>query len=390
MAVFKAVVLASLASVAAARSVPANVQDLYNAIVAQGSCNDQLASGFYSEDNDGGTTSYCGDHLSDYGIVYLQSTGGKLANMDIDCDGIQGGPADDGRCGDSGDTQDITAFADTVRSYGSGQSDLSANAQPYVVFGNEGSRAGWKTFDPQSVGVEPLSVMAVVCGDSLVYGVWGDTNGDDGDYPVVGEASIALATACFGTSMNGNNGHDQDDVLYIAFTGSSAVPGASGAKWNAQDFTDFENSISALGDSLVARIGNSSSGGGGGGGTTPPASCSWEGHCAGASCGSDDDCSDDLTCSNGVCGTDGSSGGGGGGTTPPASCSWEGHCAGASCGSDDDCSDDLSCNNGVCGTDGSGGSAPTCSWVGHCLGASCGSDDDCSDDLECVGGTCSN
>lgn len=30
-------------------------------------------------------------------------------------------------------------------------------------------------------------------------------------------------------------------------------------------------------------------------------SCSWAGHCAGASCGSDDECSDDLTCQSGKC-----------------------------------------------------------------------------------------
>jgi hypothetical protein len=33
----------------------------------------------------------------------------------------------------------------------------------------------------------------------------------------VGEASIALATACYGISVNGNSGHDENDVLYIAF-----------------------------------------------------------------------------------------------------------------------------------------------------------------------------
>lgn len=172
---------------------------------------------------------------------------------------------------------------------------------------------------------------------------------------MVGEASIALATACFGKGINGDSGHDQDDVLYIAFTGSSAVPGARGAQWNAQDYNDFENSISALGDSLVARIGTSSGGGGGssggGGGSSGggggSGTCSWEGHCAGASCGSDDDCSDDLTCNSGVCsGGSGSSGGGGGGSS---SCSWEGHCFGAPCSSDDDCSDPWECVNGSCG-----------------------------------------
>jgi hypothetical protein len=220
--------------------------------------------------------------------------------MDIDCDGAQGGPADDGRCGNSDDTQDITAFADTVKAYKKGISDLNANVHPYVVFGNSGSKAGYKTFDPQQYGVEPLSVMAVVCGDQLVcsppcplpqiwhehadsdnakiYGVWGDENGDDGAHPMVGEASISLATACYGTSMTGDNGHDPDDVLYIAFPGSDAVPGANGADWAAANYAAFESSITALGDTLIARIGSTS---GGGGGTTPPPTCSWAGHCAG-------------------------------------------------------------------------------------------------------------
>jgi hypothetical protein len=71
---------------------------------------------------------------------------------------------------------------------------------------------------------------------------------------MVGEAAISLATACFGKSMNGNNGHDEDDVLYIAFPGSDAVPGDDGADWNATNFKDFEASLSSVGDKLVARI----------------------------------------------------------------------------------------------------------------------------------------
>lgn len=88
--------------------------------------------------------------------------------MDIDCDGAQGGPADDGRCGDSGDTQSITSFADTVRAYNKGIADLYANVHPYVVFGNSGTKSGYKNFDPQNYGVHPLSLMAVVCGNKLV------------------------------------------------------------------------------------------------------------------------------------------------------------------------------------------------------------------------------
>jgi len=175
--------------------------------------------------------------------------------MDIDCDGAQGGPADDGRCGASTDTQSVTSFQWMLQRYGKGIRDLNANVHPYVVFGNTGSRPGWKTFNPQEYGVEPLSVMAVVCGDQLVFGIWGDTNGDDGDHPVVGEASISLATACYGHGIHGNSGHDQDDVLYIAFTGARAVPGAGGADWAARNYANFQRSIEGLGNSLIAKIG---------------------------------------------------------------------------------------------------------------------------------------
>eukprot|EP00980_Cylindrotheca_fusiformis_P022503 scaffold9367_cov119-Cylindrotheca_fusiformis.AAC.1 len=86
------------------------------------------------------------------------------------------------------------------------------------------------------------------------FGIWGDENGDDGDIPMVGEASISMATLCFGTEMNGNNGYDDTDVLYLAFTGSDAVPGADGAAWAAKDPVAFEESISSLGRSLLERI----------------------------------------------------------------------------------------------------------------------------------------
>jgi hypothetical protein len=87
-----------------------------------------------------------------------------------------------------------------------------------------------------------------------IYGIWGDENGDDGDKAVIGESSISLATACFGLEINGDNGHEETDVLYIAFSGSQAVPGAGGARWDAANFADFEASISSLGDQLVGGI----------------------------------------------------------------------------------------------------------------------------------------
>lgn len=107
--------------------------------------------------------SYCGDFLDEYGVLYTPGKGGALANMDIDCDG---GVADDGRCGNSADTQGVTAFQSTVVEYNSGIDDLSAFVHPYVVFGNQGDK--YVSFDPTEYGVEPLSVMAIVCNNKVV------------------------------------------------------------------------------------------------------------------------------------------------------------------------------------------------------------------------------
>lgn len=111
---------------------------------------------------------YCGDRLKDDKVLYIQGKQGNLPNMDVDCDGIQLSPADDGRCGSSTDMQSVTSFADVLRSYSTDARDLDANIHPYVVFGNKGTREGYKTFDPRKYGIEPLSVMAVVCNNKLV------------------------------------------------------------------------------------------------------------------------------------------------------------------------------------------------------------------------------
>lgn len=97
---------------------------------------------------------------------------------------------------------------------------------------------------------------------------------------MVGEASISLATACFGKdNIDDNHGHTETDVLYIAFTGGAAVPGKDGAAWTASSFQEFEDSITDFGNNLIKRIG--------GGGDVPPPDngggddCSWPGHCEG-------------------------------------------------------------------------------------------------------------
>ncbi|KAL7805623.1 glycoside hydrolase family 75 protein [Trichoderma gracile] len=299
-----------------AYTIPANLQAIYDAHKA-GTCARPLS----------GTSSsgavFCGDIPN---AIFLKGSSGNYDNMDVDCDG-----ADDkaGDCSNDPTGFGETAFKDAVQSYGI--PDLNANIHPYVVVNEK------PFFDGQQY-IKPLSVMAIVCNNQVWYGIWGDTNTE----PTTGEASISLAQLCFPNEhLNGDFGHGAKDVLYIGFIGDDTVPGKNGAKWNAQNVSEFEASIKSLGDRLVQGLN-----GGSGGTTPPPATCSWEGHCIGASCGSDDDCSDDYVCSNGKCAANGES------STPPppppTSCSWEGHCIGASCASDDDCSDDYICRSGKC------------------------------------------
>lgn len=197
--------------------------------------------------------------------------------MDVDCDG-----ADDkaGDCSNDPSGFGETSFMDTVKGYGI--SDLNANIHPYIVVNEP------PYFDAQKNGMKPLSVMAVVCNNQVVspsgvsacpsfytfttvyftspyreipfyltvlaqwYGVWGDTNQE----PTTGEASIALAKLCFPNEhLTGDNGHGAKDVMYIGFTGDKAVPGKAGANWKAKNTQDFEASIKALGDKLVAGLG---------------------------------------------------------------------------------------------------------------------------------------
>ncbi|KAF4123785.1 glycoside hydrolase family 75 protein, partial [Geosmithia morbida] len=238
--------------------IPSNVRSFYDQVRSKGYCTRKLATGFHNSQDDHGDMSYCGDHLVDSGVVYIQGPG-RLSNMDVDCDGTNAGFHNDGRCNGAGTTVSTTAVRDIIESYDVGITDLSSYIHPFVVFGNTGDKPGWKTFDPREFGVEKTSVMAVVCGDQMFYGIWGDTNGDGGDKAHVGEASLSLATACFGHGMSGraedDSSHDEEDVLYIAFTGEDAVPGPRGAYWDAEDFDAFHRSIVGLGNSLISRLG---------------------------------------------------------------------------------------------------------------------------------------
>ncbi|KAI4136485.1 MAG: hypothetical protein L6R39_007764, partial [Caloplaca ligustica] len=165
--IFLAVIVA--AQGIAGLSVPTNVRSFYNR-VKPSTCTgtEKLKGGFYDQDGGSAQWSYCRKTFSDSGkhAIYLHGPSSKLANMDIDCDGDLSNPVD-GRCGSSTDTQGETAWKSEVQAASNNKiTDLNANIHPYVVFGNDRSDGG-ATFDPRSVGIKPLSVMAVVCGDKM-------------------------------------------------------------------------------------------------------------------------------------------------------------------------------------------------------------------------------
>lgn len=314
--------LAVLPSTSATLEIPPHVQNFYNELGSKPDCVRKLSTGFHNSQFEPGDMSYCGDHLESHGIIYLLGPHGKLSNLDIDCDGHPY-PALSDRC--LSHTANRTFLPSTsirylIEDYDVGIPDLNSHIHSFVVFGNTGP-PGWNTFDPREYGVERASLMMVVCGGHMFYGIWGDTNGAHGPRASVGETSLSLATACFGEGMSGgdeaHSSHDEPDVLYVAFTGRDAVPGRAGAKWKSDSFEEFHASIEPLGNRLVKRIGEGA--------------CSWPGHCEGAMCRVAQDCADNLVCLQGECGS-----------------SWPGHCFGALCDKAQDCADATTCVRGRC------------------------------------------
>ncbi|KAE8394993.1 putative extracellular chitosanase CsnC [Aspergillus alliaceus] len=243
-----------------------------------------------------------------------------VADMDVDCDGINHG------CKGNPDGQEKTNWG-----------ALSAYEVPFIVIPDKYLMANKAT-------IKGNSIAAVICNGKMYYGILGDSNGDEPQ--VTGEASWILARTCFPEeNLDGNRGHTAADVTYILFTGESAVLPKSAL--NKNYITNFDT-LRSMGDKLVGALSSNLKLGGDG---NPPTtltttsvpqptgdSCDWPGHCAGASCSTHDDCSDPFACVNGKCAVDP-------GSVP---CEWEGHCAGAQCSSHDDCSDPFSCQNGVC------------------------------------------
>jgi chitosanase len=174
--------LASLA--VSAREVPANLKAFYDAHKSTPCASaDRLSPAFQDGQSKTNGVYYCAADAknsssqatrmlarkakkpSDGGsshIMYIKGSGSNYADMDIDCDGAN---RKEGWCGDDTSGQDDTAFQDVLKGYGTGVDQLDAHIHTYVVLGNSDDSP---SFDPQSVGIEPLSVVAVVCGDKLV------------------------------------------------------------------------------------------------------------------------------------------------------------------------------------------------------------------------------
>ncbi|CAP80409.1 hypothetical protein E8E15_009838 [Penicillium rubens] len=206
-----------------------------------------------------------------------------IADMDVDCDGI------DYKCKGNPDGQHQTNFG-----------ALAAYEVPFFVIPDRFGTKYAKQLPGNNVG-------AVICNGKMFYGIYGDS---DGDTPqVIGEASWLMARTCFpNDDLNGNSGHGDVDVTYILFTGDDSVlPNSALNKNYVTNFT----TLRSMGDKLMTALAKNLKlvvdGGDGGSPTTTAGSnptsgsCEWEGHCAGASCKDENDCSDQLVCKSGKC-----------------------------------------------------------------------------------------
>jgi len=153
----------------------------------------------------GGTFADSVGQPSDVSICGLPMAMFWKADMDIDCDGkttaecnLMTDPSYD----------DQTAATDSTGM------PLDAANLPYVVVPGVGSR-----FDYHTAGLSLGSVIAVIYGDRVEYGVFGDI----GPQAIIGEASYKMAQL-LGIDPDPSTGGIGDGVSYIAFVGAVVDP----------------------------------------------------------------------------------------------------------------------------------------------------------------------
>jgi glycosyl hydrolase group 75 (putative chitosanase)/SH3 domain-containing protein len=124
------------------------------------------------------------------------------SDLDVDCDGGQSSA-----CKNDPDYQSGTAASDSK-----GKA-LNASTLPYVVIPQSSNGFNYKT-----AGLKMGSVVAVIYGGKVAYGILGDV----GPAGVIGEASYAMAQQ-LGLNPSPTSGGAESGVTYVAFTGASAV-----------------------------------------------------------------------------------------------------------------------------------------------------------------------
>jgi hypothetical protein len=126
------------------------------------------------------------------------------ADLDVDCDGK---PSDVCNASTDPSFQAQTATTDSQGAY------LDAAKLPYIVVPGSSPRWNYK-----SSGIALGSVALVIYDGKMEFGIVGDV----GPSSILGEASYAMAKN-LGINPNPKTGGTSSDVVYVVFTGSSAI-----------------------------------------------------------------------------------------------------------------------------------------------------------------------
>jgi hypothetical protein len=151
-----------------------------------------------------GTTKFSNDSGGAKTIPVCGLTGAVWwkSDLDVDCDGGQSAT-----CKNDPDYQSGTAASTSTGAA------LNASTLPYVVIPQSSNGFNYKT-----AGLKMGSVVAVIYGGKVAYGILGDV----GPAGVIGEASYAMALQ-LGMNPSPTSGGVDSGVTYIAFTGASAA-----------------------------------------------------------------------------------------------------------------------------------------------------------------------
>ncbi|PLB45331.1 hypothetical protein P170DRAFT_513354 [Aspergillus steynii IBT 23096] len=189
---------------------------------AAASASDEAAFYPLSQDNQGTKSTI----YKDWSTFSKGSAFMWIADMDVDCDGLDYG------CKGNPDGLPKTNWG-----------ALSAYHVPFIVVPDDFMVVNQHDLPENNVA-------AVICNGKMYYGILGDSNGDT---PLVtGEASWLMARTCFpDDNLDGNKGHSDPDVIYIVFTGKDAVLPSSAINQNY--ITNF-GTLRSMGNKLASDL----------------------------------------------------------------------------------------------------------------------------------------